>query len=59
MSGAPLQTRKRWGEAVKFKAYPHVARNCEGQRMTGTAKATWLFKQSKFIYKGKQNKEQG
>ena len=31
----------------------------KGQGMTGTAKATWLFKQSKFIDKGKQNEEQG
>lgn len=36
-----------------------VVRSHKGQRMTGTAKATWLLKQSKFIDKGKQNEEQG
>ena len=38
---------------------PIAARSRKGQGMTGTTKATWLFKQSKFIDKGKQNKEQG
>ena len=36
-----------------------VACSSKGQGMTGTAKATWFFKQSKFIDRGQQNKEQG
>ena len=39
--------------------WPYVVRSRKGQVMTGTAKPTWLFKQSKFIDKGKQNEEQG
>ena len=36
---------------------PYVARSRKGQGMTGTAKAIWLFQQSKVLDKGKQNKE--
>lgn len=36
-----------------------VVRSHKGQGMTGTAKATWLFKQSEVIDRGDQNKEWG
>ena len=38
---------------------PSVVHSCKGQEMTGTSKATWLFKQSEFIDKTQQNKEHG
>ena len=36
-----------------------VVHSRKGQGMTGTTKATWLFKQPEFIDKGEQNKEHG
>ena len=38
-------------------AYAYVVCSHKGQGMTGTTKATWLFKQSEFIDKGEQNQE--
>ncbi|XP_046504831.1 3-hydroxybutyrate dehydrogenase type 2 isoform X1 [Equus quagga] len=51
---AILSTCPLWLPASKS---PYVARSRKGQGMTGTAKAIWLFQQSKVLDKGKQNKE--
>ena len=39
--------------------WPIFVHSRKGQGMTGTTKATWLFKQSEFTDKGEQNKQRG